>query len=110
MTLLLDPQSVLDLRRVFIAQLRFLPQVFFHMHDTWTSKVSEKANPHDFYPNNFNHAFLPKPDFEGYRNNTQKEFEEIQNYVGDEEFHQKPDHPSTFMKMVKERTRKMGQL
>jgi hypothetical protein len=29
-------------------------------HDTKTSKVSEKANPHDFYPQNFNHAFLPK--------------------------------------------------
>jgi hypothetical protein len=34
-------------------------------HDTKTSKVSEKANSHDFYPKNFNHAFLPKPDFEG---------------------------------------------
>jgi hypothetical protein len=56
----------------------------------------EKYNPHDFYPRNFNHAFLPKPDFEGYRNNAKKEFEENQNYVGDEEFHQEPDHPSTF--------------
>jgi hypothetical protein len=26
-------------------------------HDTKTSKVSEKDNPHDFYPKNFNHAF-----------------------------------------------------
>jgi hypothetical protein len=76
-------------------------------HDTKTSKVSEKDNPHDFYPKNFNHAFLPKPDFEGYRNNGNKEFEENQNYVGDEEFHQEPDHPSTFMKIVKERTRTM---
>jgi hypothetical protein len=74
-------------------------------HDTKTSKVSEKANPHDFHPKNFNHAFLPKPDFEGYRNNAKKEFEENRNYVGDEEFHQEPDHPSTFMKMVKNRTR-----
>jgi hypothetical protein len=48
-------------------------------HDTKTSKVSEKANPHDFYPKNFNRAFLPKPDFEGYRNNAKKEFEENQN-------------------------------
>jgi hypothetical protein len=31
-------------------------------HDTKTSKVSEKANPHDFYPKNFSHAFFPKPD------------------------------------------------
>jgi hypothetical protein len=77
-------------------------------HDTKTSKVSEKDYPHDFYPKKFNHAFLPKPDFEGYRNNAKKEFEENQNYVGDEEFHQEPDHPSTFMKMVKEITRTMS--
>jgi hypothetical protein len=75
------------------------------LHGTKISKVSEKVNPHDFYPKNFNHAFSPKPDFEGYRNNAKKEFEENQNYVGDAEFHQEPDHPSTFMKMVKERTR-----
>jgi hypothetical protein len=72
-------------------------------HDTKASKVSEKANPHDFYPKNFNHKFLPKPDFEGYRNNAKQKFEENQNCIGDEEFHQEPDHPSTFMKMVKER-------
>jgi hypothetical protein len=60
------------------------------------------------YPKNFNHEFLPKPDFEGYRNNAKKEFEENQNYIGDEEFHQEPDHPSTFMKMVKERTQTMS--
>jgi hypothetical protein len=28
--------------------------------------------------------------------------------ICNEEFHQEPDHPSTFMKMVKERTRKMS--
>jgi hypothetical protein len=77
-------------------------------HNTKASKVSEKANTHDFYPKNFNHAFLPIPDFEGYMNNAKKEFEENQNYVSDEEFHQEPDHPSTFMKMVKERTRMMS--
>jgi hypothetical protein len=74
-------------------------------HHSMASKVSEKDNPHDFYPKNFNHAFLPKPDFEGYRNNAKEEFEENQNCIGDEEFHQDPDHPSTFMKIVKERTR-----
>jgi hypothetical protein len=26
-------------------------------HDTKALKVSEKANPHAFYPKNFNHAF-----------------------------------------------------
>jgi hypothetical protein len=76
-------------------------------HDTKASKVSEKDKPHDFYPKNFNHKFLPKPDFERYRNNAKKEFEENQNCIGDEEFHQEPDHPSTFVKMVKERTRTM---
>jgi hypothetical protein len=76
-------------------------------HDTKASKVSEKDNPHDFYPENFNHAFLPKPDFESYRNNAKKEFEENQNYIDDEEFHQEPDHTNTFVKMVKERTRTM---
>jgi hypothetical protein len=34
-------------------------------HDTKTSTVSEKDIPHDFYPKNFNHAFVSKPDFEG---------------------------------------------
>jgi hypothetical protein len=29
-------------------------------------------------------------------------------YVGDEECHQEPDHPSTLMKMIKERTRAMS--
>jgi hypothetical protein len=53
-------------------------------HDTKTSKISEKSNPHDFYSKNFSHEFLPKPDFEGYRNSSQKEFEEQQNYVGEE--------------------------
>jgi hypothetical protein len=77
-------------------------------YDTKASKVSEKANPHDFYLKNFSHEFLPKPDFEGDRNNAKKEFEENQNCIGDEEFHQESDHPSTFMKIVKERTRTMS--
>jgi hypothetical protein len=78
------------------------------IHDTKTSKVSDKDNPHDFYHKNFNHGFLTKPDFEIYRNNSKKEFEENQNCIGDAEFHQDPDHSSTFMKMVKERTRTMS--
>jgi hypothetical protein len=48
-------------------------------HDTKISKVSEKDNPYDFYPENFNHEFLLKPDFERYMNNAKKEFEENQN-------------------------------
>jgi hypothetical protein len=76
-------------------------------HDTKTSNVSEKANPHDFYSKNFNHAFLPNTDFEGYRNNSKKEFEENQSCIGGEKFHQEPDHSSTFVKMVIERARTM---
>jgi hypothetical protein len=103
MTLWLDLQSVLDPKRVFFGASKMSsPSVL--SHDTKTSKVSEKDNPHDFYHKNFNHEFLPKPDFEGYRNSSEKEFEENQNYIG-EEFHQELDHPSTFMKMVKEWTR-----
>jgi hypothetical protein len=103
----LDLQSVIDPRRVFSCASKISsPSIL--SHDTKTSKVSEKAKPHDFYAKNFNHAFLLKPDFEGYRNNAKKELEESQNYVGDEEFHQEPDHSSTFMKMVKERTREMS--
>jgi hypothetical protein len=77
-------------------------------HDTKTSKVSEKDNPHDFYPKNFNYVLSPKPEFEEYRNDAKKEFEENQNCIGDEEFHQEPDNPGTFMKMIKERTRTMS--
>jgi hypothetical protein len=33
--------------------------------DIEISKVSEKDNPDDFYPKNFNHAFLPKLYFKG---------------------------------------------
>jgi hypothetical protein len=32
----------------------------------------------------------------------------IRIFIGDEEFHQEPDHPCTFMKIVKERTRTMS--
>ena len=32
---------------------------------TEISKRSAKSNTNDFYPKNFNHAFLTKPDFEG---------------------------------------------
>jgi hypothetical protein len=73
-----------------------VPKTFFPIvltNDTKTSKVSEKENPHDFYPKNFNHAFLPKSDFEGYRKNSKKEFEENQNYIR-EESHKETDHPS----------------
>jgi hypothetical protein len=61
-------------KNVFCASKISSPSVL--LHDTKTSRVSGKANSHDFYPKNFNNVFLPKPDFEGYRNNAKKEFEE----------------------------------
>jgi translation initiation factor 2 beta subunit (eIF-2beta)/eIF-5 len=76
-------------------------------HDTNTLKVSEKTNSHDNYPKNFNHVLLSKPEFEGYRKNSNKQFEENQNYI-DDKLHQDPDHPSTFMKIVKEITGTMS--
>jgi hypothetical protein len=42
-------------------------------HDTSTLKLTEQANSHALYPNNFNHEHSPKPDFEVYRNNGMKE-------------------------------------
>jgi hypothetical protein len=38
-------------------------------NDSKTSKVSEEDNPHDFYPKNFNHAFLYLHE-DGQRKNT----------------------------------------
>jgi hypothetical protein len=70
--------------------------------DTKTSKMTERSNKHDFYPKNLNHAFLPKPDFEGYRNSAKEEYEEHQDYLAANGYHE-PDHPSTFMKMIKGR-------
>jgi hypothetical protein len=46
---------------------------------------------------------MPKPDFEGYRNDIKKSYEEEQYPSGIDE-HQVPDHPSTFMKMIKGRS------
>ena len=75
--------------------------------NTEISKRSAKPNTNDFYPKNFNHAFLPKPDFEGYRNDVKKRYEDDQNLLDVNE-HQMPDHPSTFMKMIKGRENAMS--
>jgi hypothetical protein len=94
--------SLLDTRRVFLLPVRSLLQVFSHMilrHQRYQRKTS-----HMIFTD-FNHAFLPKPDFDGYRNNAKKEFEGNRNCIGYEEFYQESNHPSTFMKMVKEITR-----
>jgi hypothetical protein len=68
---------------------------------TKASMVSEKVNPHDLYNKTFNHEFSFKPDFTGHRNNAEKKFKENQNYVGDEEFHQEPNHLNNFTKRSK---------
>jgi hypothetical protein len=99
-TLIGSTISTRSKKSVFCASKISSPSVL--SHDAKTSKLSEKAKPHDFYPKKFNHAFLPKPDVEGYSNNSKKEFEENQNDIDDEELHQEPEHPIKFMKMVKE--------
>ena len=67
--------------------------------DTKKSRVSEGLSKNDFYPKNFNHAFLPKQNFEQYKGNAKKDYQES---VA-EGVHQDPDHPSSFMKMIKGR-------
>jgi hypothetical protein len=71
--------------------------------NTDITKTSAKSDAHDFYPKHLNHACMPKPDFEGYRNDIKKSYEEEQYPSGIDE-HQMPDHPSTFMKMIKGRS------
>lgn len=46
---------------------------------------------------------MPKQAFEAYRNDVIKTYEDEQYSLGVDE-HQMPDHPSTFMKMVKGRS------
>jgi hypothetical protein len=58
-----------------------------------TSKIPEYYSPLDFYPNNLNHAFMPKPDFVGYRQEAKKQHE------GDG----MPGNASTFMTRIRER-------
>jgi hypothetical protein len=71
--------------------------------NTEISKTSTKSNAHDFYPKNWNHVLMPKPDFEGYRNEMKKSYEQEQNPSCIDE-HQMPDHLSNFMKMIKGRS------
>jgi hypothetical protein len=52
--------------------------------DTKMSKVSIKISQHDFFSKNHNHAFMPMPDFEGYRRNDKMESEENQDHFAEE--------------------------
>jgi hypothetical protein len=47
---------------------------------------------------------MPKPDYEGYRNDVKKADENNPYPLGVDE-HQVPDHPSSFMNMIKGRSR-----
>jgi hypothetical protein len=71
--------------------------------NTEISKTSAKSNAHDFYPKHLNHAFMPKSDFEGYRNEMKKSYEQGQ-YPSGIDKHQIPDHPSTSMKIIRGRS------
>jgi hypothetical protein len=48
----------------------------------------------------FNHAFMPKPEFESYRNAVKSRHEDDKN-IFDINEHQMPDQPRNFMKMIK---------
>jgi hypothetical protein len=75
--------------------------------DTKVSKSSNKSNAQDFYPKHLNHAFMQKPDFDGYRNDVKKMYENNPYSLGVDE-HQVPDHPSSFMNMIKGRSQAMS--
>jgi hypothetical protein len=75
--------------------------------DTTQSKASEKSNVHDFYPENLNHTFMLKPDFDGYRNDVKKAYENNPCTLDVDE-HQVQDHTSTFMNMIKGRSQAMS--
>jgi hypothetical protein len=46
---------------------------------------------------------VPKPDFDGYRNDVKKMYESNPYLLGVPD-HQVPDHPSSFMNMIKGRS------
>ena len=71
--------------------------------DTEISKTSRNFITHDFYPKHLNQAFMPKPDFEGYRDNIKKTYED-EKYPLDVDEDRMPDHPNTFMKRIKGRS------
>jgi hypothetical protein len=71
--------------------------------DTKVFKSSSKSNGQDFYPKHLNHAFMPKPDFDGSRNDVKKAYENDPYPLGVDEY-QVPDHPSSFMNMIEGRS------
>jgi hypothetical protein len=70
-----------------------------------TAKTSKYYSPLDFYPRIFNHTFMPKPEFEGYRQDVKKQYEDDQDSLSllDENLHQVPDNPNAFMSRIREK-------
>jgi hypothetical protein len=62
--------------------------------NTEISKRTAKSNQHDFNYKNFNHAFLPKQQFERYRNDVKQGNEDDKNSLDVNEY-QTTDHPRT---------------
>jgi hypothetical protein len=54
---------------------------------TEMAKWSAKSSARDFYPKNFNHAVLPQPKFERYRNYVKKRCEDY-NHILDVNEHE----------------------
>jgi hypothetical protein len=71
-----------------------------------TAKTSEYYSLLDIYPTNLNHVFMPKPDFEGYRQEVKKQYEadQVSPNLLDEDLHQMPDNPSKFVSSIREKT------
>jgi hypothetical protein len=59
--------------------------------NTEMSKRSAKSNALDFFPKNFNHPFLSKPEFDRYRNHVKRRYEDDKSML-DVIDHQMPDH------------------
>ena len=72
-------------------------------HDTKSSKVSRQSNKAKFYPDNLNHAFMPKPNFEECCREEKQKYEESQTQVVEDGI-EEADNPSSFMKMIRSRT------
>jgi hypothetical protein len=64
-----------------------------------SSKTPEHYPPLYFYPKHLTHAFMPKLDFEGYRQEAKKQYEGRSIFLN-EYLHHMPDNPSTFMSRI----------
>jgi hypothetical protein len=67
--------------------------------------MPEYYSPLDFYPQSRNHAFMTKPDFEGYRQEAKRQYEGDENSPNSlsEDLHQMPDNASNFMTRIRVR-------